>query len=81
MLQDDKGFNISPIDWDSYPNIGLNGTFITDRTGALNNLPNFRKGDTVTISSATASSIERGMGLKPGSLQNGFKVREIFIPF
>jgi len=77
MLQDDKGFNISPIDWDSYPNIGLNGTFITDRTGALNNLPNFRKGDTVTISSATASSIERGMGLKPGSLQNGFKVREI----
>ena len=57
MLQDDKGFNISPIDWDSYPNIGLNGTFITDRTGALNNLPNFRKGDTVTISSATASSI------------------------
>ena len=60
-------------------NIGFskNSTFITDRTGALNNLPNFRKGDTVIISSATASSIERGMGLKPGSLQNGFKVREI----
>ncbi len=77
MLQDNKGFNISPTDWDAYPSIGRNGTFITDCKGALGYLGNFKKGDTITISSVKAAKIESDMGLNPGSLQNGFKIREV----
>ena len=77
MLQDNKGFNISPTDWDAYPSIGRNGTFITDCKGALGDFGNFKKGDTITISSVKAAKIESDMGLNPGSLQNGFKIREV----
>lgn len=77
MLQDNKGFNISPTDWDAYPSIGRNGTFITDCKGALGYFGNFKKGDTITISSVKAAKIESDMGLNPGSLQNGFKIREV----
>ena len=77
MLQDNKGFNISPTDWDAYPSIGRNGTFITDCKGSLGYFGNFKKGDTITISSVKAAKIESDMGLNPGSLQNGFKIREV----
>lgn len=43
MLQDNKGFNISPTDWDAYPSIGRNGTFITDCKGALGYFGNFKR--------------------------------------
>jgi len=62
---------------DEYPSIGRNGSYITDKKGALNYFKNLKKGDTVTISSSKASKIERDLGLESGSLLNGFKVREV----
>nr|WP_281241275.1 RHS repeat-associated core domain-containing protein [Thorsellia anophelis] len=35
MLQDNIGYNISPKSWEQYPSIGKNGTFVTDKEGAL----------------------------------------------
>ncbi|WP_249126436.1 RHS repeat-associated core domain-containing protein, partial [Aeromonas popoffii] len=76
MLSDNQGFNISPSSWDQYPSIGRDGTFVTDKHGAVKYFGEVNS-DSVTISQSTASIIEKDMGLNPGSLSEGFNVRRI----
>lgn len=77
MLQDDVGFNISPISWDKYPTIGRNGTFVSDRQGVMSYFGDVSGKTEITISPSLAAKIEKDMGLIPGSLQEGFKVRQV----
>jgi RHS repeat-associated protein len=76
MLTDNIGYNISPNSWDSYPTIGRSGTFITDKK-ALNVLGDFSGKSEITISKSVANQLETNMGLIPGSLEGGFKIREV----
>lgn len=77
MLQDDIGFNISPLAWDQYPTIGRNGTFVSDRQGVMSYFGNVVGRYEITISPAVATQIEKDMGLVLGTLQDGFKVRQV----
>ena len=76
MLQDNVGYNISPKSWDQFPSIGRDGSFITDKEGTLKYFNGVKSGD-ITISKSLAASIEKDMGLDPGSLNGGFNVRKI----
>ncbi|MGY3866525.1 hypothetical protein [Aeromonas bivalvium] len=76
MLVDDVGYNISPTSWDQYPSIGRDGTFVTDTRGVMKYFEDARSGE-VTISKIMAAAIENDIGLNPGSLSEGFNVREI----
>ena len=77
MLKDNIGYNISPSSWNQYPTIGLDGTYISDQQGVMKYFEDITgKGETA-VSSETATQIEQEMGLKPGSLQEGFKVRQV----
>jgi RHS repeat-associated protein len=77
MLESNVGFNVSPTAWDQYPSIGRSGTFVTDRAGALSYFDGDLTRGSATISPETAGKIEQDMGLVPGTLQNGFKVRQV----
>jgi hypothetical protein len=77
MLRENVGFNISPIDWDAFPTIGRSGTFVSDRQGVMSYFGNISQKSEITISTSLASKIELDMGLEPGTLLNGFKVRQI----
>ena len=68
-------YNVSPISWDVYPYIGRETTFITDRKAITDVLGDFCEQMSVSIQEATR--LETALGLKEGSLQNGFKIREI----
>uniref|UniRef100_UPI001F22797D RHS repeat-associated core domain-containing protein n=2 Tax=Pectobacterium versatile TaxID=2488639 RepID=UPI001F22797D len=76
MLEDDVGYNISPKSWDEYPSIGRDGTFVTDKEGALKYFDGVQ-GNETSISRSMAERIEKDMGLNPGSLKDGFNVRKI----
>jgi hypothetical protein len=77
MLQDNVGFNINLTAWDAYPTIGRNGTFVSDKQGVMNYFGNLGGKTEITISPALATQIEKDMGLVPGTLQDGFKVRQV----
>lgn len=77
MLQDNVGFNISPTAWDAYPTIGRNGTFVSDKQGVMNYFGDLDGKTEVIISSALATKIEKDIGLVPGTLQDGFKIRQV----
>ncbi|WP_287881315.1 hypothetical protein [Aquitalea sp.] len=77
MLQSDTGYNLSPIAWDSYPTIGRHGTYVTDQITINNYFGNISGVSSTTITKSQAAQIEVDMGLQPGSLQNGFKVRQV----
>lgn len=68
-------YNVSPISWDVYPYIGRETTFITDREAITDILGNIR--EQMSISTQEATCLETALGLKKGSLQKGFKIREI----
>lgn len=68
-------YNVSPISWDVYQYIGRETTFITDREAITDILGNLCEQMSVSIQEATR--LETALGLKEGSLQNGFKIREI----
>ena len=68
-------YNVSPISWDVYQYIGRETTFITDRKAITDILGNLCEQMSVSIQEATR--LETALGLKEGSLQNGFKIREI----
>ena len=76
MLQDNVGYNISPKSWDQYPAIGRDGTFVTDKEGALKYFKGIENGE-ANISKSLASTIEKHMGLSTGSLSDGFNIRKI----
>ncbi|WP_439890804.1 two-partner secretion domain-containing protein [Ralstonia sp. 25C] len=77
MLDSNTGFNVSPIGWDSYPTIGRNGTYVTDQRAILNITGALNLGGETVISKAQAIQLEQSMGLQPGSLADGFKVRQV----
>lgn len=77
MLDDNVGYNISPVTWDKYPTIGRSGTFVTDRQGATDYFAGYEGQSEITVPRSVISIIERDMGLEPGALSDGFKVREI----
>jgi hypothetical protein len=77
MLQENVGFNISPTAWDAYPTIGRNGTFVSDGQGVMSYFGDLGGKMETTISPALATQIEKDMGLVPGALQDGFKVRQV----
>ncbi len=68
-------YNVSPISWDIYPYIGRETTFITDREAITDVLGDFC--EQMSVSTQEATRLETALGLKEGSLQNGFKIREI----
>lgn len=76
MLEDNLGYNISPQSWDEYSLLGRDGTFITDKNGVFKYFDNIASGD-ITISKSLVEMIESDMGLKPGSLGEGFNIRKI----
>lgn len=75
MLKDDVAYNISPTEWDQYPSIGRNGSFVTDRQGISDVIGDFD--DLSEISSSQARQLETAFGLEPKSLDNRFKIREV----
>ncbi|MTV41477.1 type IV secretion protein Rhs [Duganella radicis] len=77
MLQDNVGYNISPTSWDAYPTIGRNGTFVSDRAGVIDYFGDVAGKTNITVPANTASQIEADMGLVPGTLQGGFKIRQV----
>ena len=77
MLRDNTGYNISPSSWDEYPTIGRSGTYVSDQQGTMKYFGDLKGANETTIPSSTASQIESEIGLSPGSLQDGFKVRQV----
>ena len=78
MLADGTGYNVSPSDWDNYPQVGRNGTYLTDQKAIQDVLGELTAdGGKMTIPPQRASQLEQALGLDPGSLQNGFKVRQV----
>lgn len=78
MLEENEGYNISPSSWDKYPSVGRHGTFISDKksiSDAIGPVPAGAK--KIEISKAQAAKIEHDMGLEPGSLKDGFKIRKV----
>ena len=70
-------YNVSPISWDVYQYIGRETTFITDREAITDILGNIC--EQMSISTQEATRLETALGLKKGSLQKGFKIREIYL--
>ncbi len=77
MLEENQGFNASPIGWDNYPTIGRNGTYITDREAISSITGPLNIGGETVITRSQATQLEQAMGLQPGSMGNGFKVRQV----
>ena len=77
MLEDNVGFNISPTAWDSYPTIGRNGTFISDRQGITDIIGDFSGQSQLTLDKAKVLQLEEAFGLERGALQEGFKIRQV----
>lgn len=78
MLQNGTGYNVSPSEWDKYPQIGRNGTYLTDQkaiTDVLGDIPN--DGGAMTITPRQAQDLENALGLDPGSLGDEFKIRKV----
>jgi hypothetical protein len=77
MLEEGVGYNISPTAFDRYDRIGQNGTFVTDQTAIVNGVGPLNIGGETRISAAQVAKLEQDMGLAIGSLNNGFKVRQV----
>lgn len=57
--------------------IGKSGTYVTDQQTILSMTGPLNIGGETVISSAQAAQLEKSMGLQPGSLADGFKVRQV----
>jgi len=77
MLDDNVGFNVSPLSWDDYPTIGRNGTYISDRQGLMDVIGDFSGNISLTLDKSQIYRLEEAFGLERGSLQEGFKIRQI----
>lgn len=79
MLKDDKGFNITPNKTEErYDKIGRHGTFLTDQQAMDKALQGATERDgKLVISKQQARQAEKDLGLDQGSLDGGFKVREV----
>ncbi|WP_139942955.1 hemagglutinin repeat-containing protein [Fulvimonas soli] len=77
MLDAGKGFNVSPVSWDSYATIGRNGTYVTDQKAITDVIGSFYLSGEMVITKSQADALEVAMGLERGSLSNGFKIRQV----
>nr|WP_174248212.1 RHS repeat-associated core domain-containing protein [Pseudomonas chlororaphis] len=77
MLEDNVGYNISPIAWDKYPSIGRDGSFISDKKGISDIIGDFSASEKMTLNKEQVLKLEAAFGLEQGSLQNGFKIRKV----
>jgi len=77
LLENNVAFNISPTNWDAYPTIGRNGTFVTDLEGLTDLLGPIPASGRLTVTAERASIMERAIGLEPGTLNQGFKIRRV----
>ncbi|MDW2982548.1 MAG: DUF6861 domain-containing protein [Rhodanobacter sp.] len=77
MLVDNVGYNVSPTSWDQYPTIGRNGTFVSDRKALTDILGDMDGRSDITLTRVQAMKMEGELGLEPGSLQDGFKIRRV----
>ena len=78
ILDENFGYNVSPTDWDAYPSIGRDGSFVSDQKGINDVLGDIFDGNKNTIISKNqGSQLENSFGLEPGSLQDGFKIRKV----
>lgn len=77
MIEKNQGFNVSPTGWDEYPTIGRNGTYITDAEAISHITGPLNIGGQTVITPSQATQLERAMGLQPGSMADGFKVRQV----
>lgn len=77
MLENNQGFNVSPIGWDEYPTIGRNGTYISDKEAISSITGPLNIGGETVITKSQATQLEQAMGLQPGSMADGFKVRQV----
>ncbi|WP_207389162.1 hypothetical protein [Marinobacter halodurans] len=77
MLEENVGLNISPTAWDSYPTIGRNGTFISDRQGITDIIGDFSGQSQLTLDKTKVLQLEEAFGLERGALQEGFKIRQV----
>ena len=87
MLQKGAGYNLSPESWfNEYKSIGREGTFVTDyraigeilgpvRANAQYEVSFFSRGN--TISYYKASTLEKSLGLEPGTLKDGFRFTRV----
>ena len=77
MLENNVGFNLSPTAWDKYPTIGRNGTFISDKQGITDIIGDFSGQTKMTLDKSQVLQLEEAFGLERGTLQSGFKVRQV----
>lgn len=78
LLKNNIGYNVSPKSWDSHPTIGKKGTYVTDKEAIESAIGKIRiTGGHATISKQESAKVETALGLKPGTLSQGFKIREI----
>jgi hypothetical protein len=77
LLLDNIGYNVSPISWDQYPTIGRGGTFVSDKKAITDILGDINGRTEINLTRMQASKMEGELGLEPGSLQNGFKLRQV----
>ncbi|MGG5812388.1 hypothetical protein [Falsiroseomonas sp. CW058] len=77
MLQNNVGYNVSPRSTDAFQTIGRDGTYVTDRKAIEDILGPLSRSRSNVISRADARRLEGALGLTPGSLDDGFKIRRI----
>lgn len=78
MVKDNIGYNVSPMGYDNkYSKVGANGTFVTDRKAIEDVIGPMGKLDATKISPKQVAQLEKALGLKTGTLRDGFKIREI----
>ena len=78
MLSQNTGYNVTPEQWlTTYPTIGPRGTYITNESAIKNVIGEFEGSKVLQISQADANALEIALGLKPGTLVDGFKILKI----
>lgn len=79
LLDGAPGYNISPESWfGRYPTLGNGRSFISDKQAISDIIGDFENlGDSVTVTRDQAAALERAMGLRPGSLEDGFRISRV----
>lgn len=78
MLSQNTGYNISSeVSFSFFSEIGKSETYITSKPTISEVIGNFEGKGSITISQAEATALETSLGLRPGSLSEGFRISKI----
>jgi RHS repeat-associated protein len=77
MLADYVGYNVSPMGTDKYSHVGRQGTYVTDKQAITDIIGPFPKSRPIVVQPEKIADLEKALGLTPGSLKDGFKIREV----